>query len=114
MDLYLTLFCQSDKIVEIFIEDWRNLGLNAFATTKRALLGFFIGSFLGVGTAFLMSRSRVFLAIVNPFIMVIKPIPVLALIPLFILWFGLGELGKILFIALGCFFIMNNFARSYS
>lgn len=94
------------EVLLVFRNEWENIAIHALATSIRALLGFAIGSIVGIGTAFLMGRSRVFLAIINPFIMLVKPVPVLALIPMFILWFGLGELGKILFIALGCFFII--------
>lgn len=76
------------------------------ATSLRALAGFAIGSSLGIIIALGMGWSRIILALINPFIFLVKPIPVLALIPIFILWFGLGEWGKILYIALGCFFII--------
>src|SRR5690606_25006802 len=44
---------------------------------------------------------RTVTAILDPFIEMLRPIPALALIPFFVLWFGLGDTGKILLIALG-------------
>ncbi|GAA3329188.1 hypothetical protein GCM10020331_076230 [Ectobacillus funiculus] len=40
----------------------------------------------------------------DPSLQMLRTVPHLALAPLFILWFGLGELSKILLIALGAFF----------
>lgn len=90
----------------VFRDDWKNIANHALVTAIRSLSGFGIGSIVGIGVALLMARSRVFLALINPFLLLVRTVPVLALIPIFILWFGLGELGRILFISLGCFFIV--------
>lgn len=94
------------SVIAEFIKEPGLIAHHMLATSLRALAGFAIGSMVGIVIALAMGWSRVFLAIINPFILLIKPIPVLALIPIFILWFGLGEWGKILYIALGCFFII--------
>lgn len=73
------------------------------STLLRVVLGFMLGSVVGVITAIVMSWNRTVLALLEPIVEIIRPIPVLALIPLFILWFGLGETGKILIIATGSF-----------
>jgi len=94
------------EILVVFGDDWKKIANGALPTIIRSLSGFAIGSIVGIITALLMARSRVFLALINPFILIIRPIPVLALIPIFILWFGLSEWGRILFVSLGCFFII--------
>ncbi len=94
------------KVVMELFEEPVNILKHMLATSLRTLAGFAIGSFVGVMIALGMGWSRVILALVNPFISLIKPIPVLALIPIFILWFGLGEWSKVLYIAMGCFFII--------
>lgn len=69
----------------------------------RAILGFIIGTVLGIIVAIIISWNKTLRALFDPIVELIRPIPVLALIPLFILWFGLGELGKILIVATGSF-----------
>ena len=93
-------------VILVFWQEAALIGQHMLATTLRSLAGFAVGSAIGILVALGMGWSRVFLALVNPFIFLVKPIPVLALIPIFILWFGLGEEAKILYIAMGCFFII--------
>lgn len=77
---------------------------NIAISTQRALIGFVIGG--GIGLAFglangLWSRAR---ALTDTTLQMIRNIPHLALIPLVILWFGIGEEAKIFLVALGVFF----------
>lgn len=70
----------------------------------RAVIGFIIGAFLGLlfGTiSGLSNRTEQF---IDPTLQMLRTVPHLALAPLFILWFGLGEWSKVLLIALGAFF----------
>ncbi len=73
-------------------------------SVTRALIGFLLGASLGLlfGTVTgLSNKTEQFL---DPSLQMLRTVPHLALAPLFILWFGLGELSKILLIALGAFF----------
>ena len=72
------------------------------ASLYRILLGFA----LGTGTYALMDR------IGTPIVNALYPIPKIALLPLFILWLGIGELSKVTIIALGVFFpvAMNTYS----
>lgn len=73
---------------------------------RRILPGFLIGSTLGVVLGVLMAMSRVGRAIFNPIVEILRPLPPLALIPLLILWLGIGFITQILLIAYGSFIIM--------
>lgn len=57
---------------------------------------------LGIGIA----RSRIVEVVFEPLIELIRPIPPLAVLPMFILWFGIGELSKLMFIAFAAFYII--------
>ncbi len=57
---------------------------------------------LGIGIA----RSRMVEFLFEPLIELIRPSPPLALLPMFILWFGIGELSKLVFIAFAAFYII--------
>lgn len=81
---------------------WRHVA----ASLKRILLGFALGGSAGLafGLALgLLSHAR---AAGLPLISALFPIPKIALLPLFILWFGIGEPSKVATIALGVFFPM--------
>ena len=54
---------------------------------------------VGVPVGLLMGMSRSIRAVVEPPIQAIRPIPKLALLPLFLIWFGIGNLSKIVVIA---------------
>jgi ABC-type nitrate/sulfonate/bicarbonate transport system permease component len=66
------------------------------------LMGFPPAVILGIGIA----RSRMVEVVFEPLIELIRPIPPLAVLPMFILWFGIGELSKLMFIAFAAFYII--------
>jgi NitT/TauT family transport system permease protein len=66
--------------------------------------GFLIGSALGFVCGYLMSKSRVIEDALYPYIMVIQATPKVSLIPLIVIWFGLGLTSKLLIIVLSAFF----------
>lgn len=66
------------------------------------LMAFVPAVVLGVGIA----RSRIVEVFFEPLIELIRPIPPLAVLPMFILWFGIGELSKLMFIAFAAFYII--------
>ncbi|MBD2848525.1 ABC transporter permease [Paenibacillus sp. IB182496] len=69
------------------------------ASTVRILIGFVIGCVAAVGIGVLMSKFRLVELWFSPILNLVGPIPALALLPLFIIWFGIGEFPKILLIA---------------
>lgn len=79
---------------------------HSFVTLKRVLLSFGIGSLLGVLIGLVMSRYKVIFSLLEPIIEALRPVPPIALIPFFILWFGIGDFGKLLLAGEGCFMVM--------
>ena len=69
--------------------------------SRRIMLGFAIGAAAGIALGAAMSASRVARHLVDPIIEVLRPLPPLAFIPLFIIWFGIGELPKDVLIVIG-------------
>ena len=67
----------------------------------RVVEGLLLGGFLGLAPGTAVGLSRWFEATVDPPMQMIRALPHLGLIPLFILWFGIGELPKVLLVALG-------------
>jgi NitT/TauT family transport system permease protein/taurine transport system permease protein len=77
------------------------LWYDALTSLRRILIGFAIGVAAGVTLGSVMSASRVVRHVVDPVIEVLRPLPPLAFIPLFIIWFGIGELPKEVLIIIG-------------
>jgi sulfonate transport system permease protein len=81
-------------------ELFKHLGISVY----RAFLGFVLGGGLGLATGLLAGLFRRFEQSLDPSIQMLRTVPHLAITPLFILWFGIGEFSKVLLIALGAFF----------
>nr|EMP10201.2 hypothetical protein ISGA_5114 [Gordonia sp. NB41Y] len=79
---------------------------NVLVSLRRAILGFVLGAALGVGFGVLTSTWRVADAALDSTFRMTQAIPWPALLPLFILWMGLDELPKVVFVATATFFPM--------
>lgn len=80
------------------------LWINLAASFRRAFVGFIIGGSIGFGLGLLTGVSRFSEQFLDSTIQMIRNIPHLALIPLVIIWFGIGEEGKLFLVALGVMF----------
>ena len=82
------------------------------ASLYRILLGFALGSIIGLLVGLVTGTSALMDRIGTPIVNALYPIPKIALLPLFILWLGIGELSKVTIIALGVFFpvAMNTYS----
>lgn len=77
------------------------------ATVTMTLAGFALGSAFGVVSGLAMAYSRVIRELFGLIFDFLRPVPVFALIPLFILWFGVGRAPQIALIALGTSVILG-------
>ena len=77
------------------------LWYDALISLRRILVGFAIGTGVGVALGAAMSATRVVRHLIDPVIEVFRPLPPLAFIPLFIIWFGIGETPKEVLIVIG-------------
>ena len=80
-------------------ELWLHLRVSA-----RALWGLLLGGGLGLALGLLNGASRRAETLLDTTLQMIRNIPVLALIPLFILWFGIEETAKLALLSVGVFF----------
>ena len=76
------------------------------ATVGRVLGGLSLGVALGIGLGLLMSYNKKIFFFCDPLIESMRPVPVIAMIPFFLLWFGIAETGKLLLVTTGVFTIM--------
>ena len=77
---------------------------NVEISTWRAAVGFAIGGGIGFALGLLNGLSDLAERMTDSTLQMVRNIPHLALIPLVILWFGIGEEAKIFLVALGVFF----------
>jgi ABC-type nitrate/sulfonate/bicarbonate transport system permease component len=76
------------------------------ATLERVALGFSTGAVLAIGIGLPCGHFRFIRNIVEPVVELLRPIPPLAMLPLFIVWVGIGETSKVGFITYATFFPM--------
>ena len=82
------------------------LAADIASTLRVSALGFAIACVAGVLLPFLLRRSPRLSAAVDPYIMASMGIPKYALAPWLILWFGIGDLPKLLVVTLVVFYIL--------
>jgi NitT/TauT family transport system permease protein len=94
------LFPTLEDIAEAFVKLTLNgiLPHHALDTVIRLLSGFALAAIFGVAIGVLMARSRRAEDIFLPLVSICAPIPGLAYAPLFLLWFGLGNLSSVLLV----------------
>ena len=76
------------------------------ASVERVAIGFAIAAPVAIMLGIMVAKMRLFETIVDPLVEALRPIPTLALLPIIILWFGIGETSKVFFIAYSCFFVI--------
>jgi taurine transport system permease protein len=103
-----------DRLVEIATAGFKNfmlvehLGYSLF----RVIVGFFFGALVGIPLGYAMGLSDWFRGWFDPIVEFMRPVPPLALIPLVIIWAGIGEVGKIILLFLAALWIMAIAARA--
>jgi NitT/TauT family transport system permease protein len=75
--------------------------INIMASLRRMVIGFALAVAISVPLGLMMGRSRAVAAFFNPLLMVVYPVPKAALMPIIMLWLGVGDVSKTLVIFLG-------------
>jgi ABC-type nitrate/sulfonate/bicarbonate transport system permease component len=89
-------------IVEMTVEG--TLLVHVGVSLSRALGGFLIAVIIGVPIGILVGRSARAFALVDPWIELFRPVPPIAVLPLIVLWFGIGEQSKLVVVFYGALF----------
>ncbi|MEO0327845.1 MAG: ABC transporter permease [Pseudomonadota bacterium] len=107
-----------EKVWSTFIklhnEGYQGVSLweNVFWSLARVFIGFFLGCLFGIPLGYAMGLTGWLRGWFDPIVEFMRPVPPLALIPLVIIWFGIGEQGKISLLFLAALWIMTIAARS--
>lgn len=102
------------QLTEIATGGYRNFSLAEHLgySLFRVVLGFFLGALVGIPLGYAMGLSDWFRGWFDPIVEFMRPVPPLALIPLVIIWAGIGEDGKIVLLFLAALWIMAIAARA--
>lgn len=79
---------------------WKHLG----ASLQRIVTGWVLGTILGILAGLMIGLFSLARAGLSPLVSALFPIPKIALLPLFVIWFGIGEESKVATILFGTFF----------
>ncbi|MDR3221597.1 MAG: ABC transporter permease [Candidatus Accumulibacter sp.] len=78
---------------------WQHLLISA----ARALAAFAVAIAVGIPLGLFMGLAPAFNAVLDPFVQFLRPLPKIALIPLVVVWFGIGESSKFFLIFISSF-----------
>lgn len=103
-----------ERGIEIAKEGYRGFLLSEHLgySLMRVVSGFLFGCIVGIPLGYAMGLNGWFRGWFDPIVEFMRPVPPLALIPLIIIWFGIGETGKIILLFLAALWIMTIAARS--
>lgn len=93
------------EVVQSFKQLWfdRELALNAVYSIKRVFLGFVVSILIALPLGILMGSFIRIKSMFNPIAIIGGYLPIPALVPLTLSWFGVGEFQKIMFLAIATF-----------
>ncbi|WP_251861924.1 ABC transporter permease [Clostridium sp. Marseille-Q2269] len=97
------LVSPKDIIISLF-DIIPNIKEHIYITLKEAMIGFFVSIIFALLIAVLMDGVKIIRKSLYPILVISQTIPIIAVAPLFIMWFGFGILPKIIVVILVCFF----------
>ena len=92
------------SVLEVFFTHYPLILHHLQPTLISALSGLVISIFAGCLTAILMDASKLMRQILYPYLVISQTVPIIAIAPLIIIWFGYGISAKIFTVVLVCFF----------
>lgn len=90
------------QVLQALLDTRETVAGHAWATLMRTLSGFSLGVALGILAGIAMSWSRLLFSVLDTVIESLRPVPPIAALPFFILWFGIGNFGQVLLITIAC------------
>ncbi len=92
------------SVLDALVRNWELVFVNALTTLFEALLGLCISIVLGVLLAIGIDASERIKHVFSPILVLSQTIPIIALAPLLLVWFGFGTSPKVIIVVLYCFF----------
>jgi NitT/TauT family transport system permease protein len=88
-------FSRPDEIWKIFATNWSRFAQNASATFQAVVVGFVVASLTGILAGLALAHFRTLDRILDPWLTALNSLPRIALVPLFLLWFGISFQAKV-------------------
>lgn len=92
------------QIASQMVDDWSLLQPALLVTLREILLGFALAFVVAMVLGFAVAHSRIVNRTVYPLLVASQTIPIIAIAPVFIIWFGYGLTPKVVITAIICFF----------
>lgn len=101
----IQLFPSPLKIWQAFVKsvETGKLQANILTSLERVLIGYIYGAVLGVAIGVIFGLSKKTYRLFSFLLEILRPIPIIAWVPVLIMIFGIGELSKIIVIVIGSF-----------
>lgn len=96
-------------IYTVTLENWSSLSAALMTTVIESVIGFIFSVILGIGMALLMASSKILERSLYPYAIILQTIPIVAIAPIIVIWFGSG-MNAIVIIAftIGFFPMLSN------
>jgi NitT/TauT family transport system permease protein len=94
------------RFLDCVLNNDQNLWVQTGATLRNTFWGFLAGSALGATAGLLLGRSAILTRIFSPFLVALNSLPRIAMVPLIVLIFGLGDVSKVVTALLVVFFVV--------
>jgi NitT/TauT family transport system permease protein len=98
------IFPRLSQVLNAIVSNNANVLIHFETTCTESLIGFLLGSIVGFIVGIAMAQSKLFSTITLPYVIASNAIPVIAIAPIIILWFGQGIIAKAIVSAFLCFF----------
>ncbi|MBF0191604.1 MAG: ABC transporter permease [Magnetococcales bacterium] len=92
------------RILDAFKQHWGSLATDTLVTSSEALGGFMLANVISIMVAVLFSSSSMAMRSFYPYMIALKSVPIIAIAPLLVIWFGYGPTGKVIMSAIIAFF----------
>ncbi len=103
-DVPTYLLPKPTDVITTMVEDFDKLMSNAWVTAYEMLAGYFLAIIIAIPLAIFITISPTFDRFITPILLVSQTVPKIAIAPLFLIWFGVGPLPKVLVAFLISFF----------
>lgn len=91
-------------VIKVIMKDFNVMVPHILVTLYEGMVGFLLATLAALILAILMDMVTLFKKALYPLFVISQTVPIIALAPLFIIWFGFGTLPKIIVVILVCFF----------
>lgn len=103
----LFLFSSPSQVISLLVEELQNKTMwnNIWVTFEEATLGLILGTVLGTFIGLLIWANETLRKILEPYLLILGAIPIFALAPMLIIWFGIGLSSKVFMAAFSVFLV---------